>query len=75
MEGTERRRGRRGPLRGQMAIEVAEDCRGDMGQSRVQNIVQGDRGLKRGCSGSRRRGVEKVDKRMVLEYTHGLFIT
>jgi hypothetical protein len=28
-----------------------------------------------GCSGSRRRGVEKVDKRMVLEYTHGLFIT
>jgi hypothetical protein len=29
----------------------------------------------RKCSGSRRRGVEKVDKRMVLEYTHGLFIT
>ncbi len=27
------------------------------------------------CSGSRRRGMEKVDKRMVLEYTHGLFIT
>ncbi len=27
------------------------------------------------CSGSRRRGMEEVDKRMVLEYTHGLFIT
>ncbi len=27
------------------------------------------------CSGSRRRGVEEVDERMVLEYTHGLFIT
>jgi hypothetical protein len=26
------------------------------------------------CSGSRRRA-EKVDKRMVLEHTHGLFIT
>ncbi len=26
------------------------------------------------CSRSRRRA-EKVDKRMVLEYTHGLFIT
>jgi hypothetical protein len=26
------------------------------------------------CSGSRRRA-EKVDKRMVLVYTHGLFIT
>jgi hypothetical protein len=31
-----------------MAIEVAEGRRGDLRPDRVQNIVVGDRGLKRG---------------------------
>jgi hypothetical protein len=34
-----------------MAIEVAEGCRGDIGPYNVeylQNIMEGDRGLKRG---------------------------
>jgi hypothetical protein len=31
-----------------MAIEVAEGRSGDIGRDRVQNSVEGDRGLKRG---------------------------
>jgi hypothetical protein len=44
-----------------MAIEEAEGRRGDIGPKRVQNIMEGDRGLKRGHWALHRGGQMAVE--------------